>query len=103
MKAAGLANREPPRRLQERLPPLEVTDSKSQPPVDERRDLFLATKVGKWAQSGQEEVGVWVGNGVRSHTAADVLAGRESSRKCTVGWGTGGLGSIQNSPAPFQT
>lgn len=31
------------------------------------------------------------------------MAGRESSRKYAVGWGTGGLGSFQNSPAPFQT
>lgn len=50
-------------------------------------------------QSGQEVVGRAVGK----HTVADVSAGRESSRDCAVGWGTGGLGSIQNSPAPFQT
>lgn len=43
------------------------------------------------------------GRGVGSLTVADVLARRESSRDCTEGWGTGGLGSIQNSPAPFQT
>lgn len=35
--------------------------------------------------------------------AADALAGRESSRKHAVGWGRGGLGSFQHSPAPFQT
>lgn len=34
---------------------------------------------------------------------ADVLAERETSREYAMGWGTGGLGSIQNSPAPFQT
>lgn len=80
---------------------MEVTDSEFQPPGDKRRDLFSTTKIGKQVPSGQEEV--VVGEGVRSHTAADVLAGRESSGECTVGWGTGGLGSIQNSPAPFQT
>ena len=41
--------------------------------------------------------------GVGSLTVADVLARRESSRDCAEGWGTGDLGSIQNSPAPFQT
>lgn len=51
-------------------------------------------------QSGQEE---GVGGRVGSLTVADVLAGRESSRDCDEGWGTGGLGSIQNSPASFQT
>lgn len=36
---------------------------------------------------------------MRSHTAADVLAGRESSRECAVGWGTGGLGLSSEQPS----
>ena len=53
--------------------------------------------------SGAVRPGRRRGVGVGSLTVADVLARRESSRDCAEGWGTGGLGSIQNSPAPFQT
>lgn len=64
--------------------------------------VHLLTEPGMLRKSG------WGGGGHRkrgagSDTAADVLAWRESSRECAVGWGTGGLGSIQNSAAPFQT
>lgn len=54
-------------------------------------------------QLGQGDMVCVGGGGAGTDTAADVLAGRESSRECAVDWGMGGLGSIPNGTAPFQT